>query len=79
MYRLGVGCQNPLRSLSAANSAHANELGGGGAKEVLRCSRRQRINEHLVEVSQRRHHPPEQSGELMGATAPERGSTQVAR
>lgn len=30
MYRLGVGCQNPLRSLSAANSAHANELGGGG-------------------------------------------------
>lgn len=51
----------------------------GGAKEVLRCSRRQRINEHLVEVAQGRHHPPEQSGELMGATAPERGSTQVAR
>lgn len=34
MYRLGVGCQNPHRSLSASDSFHANELGGGvGAKK----------------------------------------------
>lgn len=45
----GVRCQSPHHSLSAGNSFHANELEGD--LKVLRCARRQQINEQLVGVT----------------------------